>query len=164
MFLANQTRWEFIPSDEELISSDREPVHLCILSSYSIISNACINRCLVKTQPLDLRSLQIHCNGSVGLGSHPFEGAQSENRDPTIGTVCGKVACVMVSTTVCKGRIRPPSTRVPGEGLWWPVYCTIQGGTARWFTALRTSNVMCMSRAPIRGPTPANLVVGPAGP
>ena len=36
-------------------------------------------------------SLQIHCNGSVGLRSHPFEGAQSENRDLTIGAVCGKL-------------------------------------------------------------------------
>ena len=53
VFLANQTRWEFIPSDEELVSSDCEPIHLCVLSSYLIISNACINRCLVKAQPLD---------------------------------------------------------------------------------------------------------------
>ena len=40
VFLANQTRWKFIPSDEELVSSDHEPVHLCVLSSYSIISIA----------------------------------------------------------------------------------------------------------------------------
>ena len=48
MPLVNQTKWEFIPSDEELIPSDRESVYLCVLSSYSIISNLCINRCLIK--------------------------------------------------------------------------------------------------------------------
>ena len=109
-------------------------------------------------------SLQIHCNGFVGPGFHPFEGAQSENRDSIIGAVCGKVACAMVSIMVCKGRIIPPSARVPSKGLWWPVYCTIWGGTARWFTALGTSDVMCLARIPIRGPTPANLVADPARP
>ena len=48
MLLVNQTRWEFIPLDEELIPLDCESVHLCVLSSYSIISNPCINRCLIK--------------------------------------------------------------------------------------------------------------------
>ena len=42
-------------------------------------------------------SLKIHCNGSAG----PRSWAQSENRDPTIGAVCGKVACAMMSATVC---------------------------------------------------------------
>ena len=36
--------------------------------------------------------------------------------------------------------------------------------TARWFTALGTSNIMCMAHALIRGPTPANLMAGPTGP
>ena len=52
-FLENQTRWGFIPSDEELVSSDHELIHLCVLSSYLIISNVCINCCLDKAQPLD---------------------------------------------------------------------------------------------------------------
>ena len=37
------------------------------------------------------------------------------------------------------------------------------GRTVRWFTTLRTSDIMCMARAPIRGQIPANLVAGPAG-
>ena len=56
MPLVNQTRWEFIPSGEELVPSDREPVHFCVLNSYSIISTLYINRCLIKTQLLDLLS------------------------------------------------------------------------------------------------------------
>ena len=36
--------------------------------------------------------------------------------------------------------------------------------TAKWFTALGTSNIMCMAHALIRGPTPANLMAGPTGP
>ena len=27
--------------------------------------------------------------------------ARSENRDPTIGPICGKVACAMISVTAC---------------------------------------------------------------
>ena len=46
--LVSQTRWEFISSDEEFFPSNREAVQLCVLSSYSIIPNLCINRCLIK--------------------------------------------------------------------------------------------------------------------
>ena len=53
MPLVNQTKWEFIPSGEKLVPSDREPVHLFVLNSYSIISTFYINRCLIKTQLLD---------------------------------------------------------------------------------------------------------------
>ena len=36
------------------------------------------------------------------LGLDPIRHwAQSENRDPTIGTVCGKVARAMMSATTC---------------------------------------------------------------
>ena len=38
------------------------------------------------------------------------------------------------------------------------------GRTARWFTALGASDIMCMARAPIRGQIPTNLVADPAGP
>ena len=48
MPLVNQTKWKFIPSDEELIPLDHESVYLYVLSSYSIISSLCINRCLIK--------------------------------------------------------------------------------------------------------------------
>ena len=54
VLLVNQTRWEFISLDEEFFPSDRESIQLCILSSYLIISNLCINRCLIKAQLLDL--------------------------------------------------------------------------------------------------------------
>ena len=53
MPLVNQTKWEFIPSGEEPVPSDREPVHPCILNSYSIIFTFYINRCLIKAQLLD---------------------------------------------------------------------------------------------------------------
>ena len=53
VLLVNQTRWEFIFSDEEFVTSDRESIQLCVLNSYSIISNLCINRCLIKAQLLD---------------------------------------------------------------------------------------------------------------
>ena len=53
VLLVNQTRWEFIPSGEELVTSDRELVHLFVLNSYSIISTLYINRCLIKTQLMD---------------------------------------------------------------------------------------------------------------
>ena len=56
MSLVNQTKWEFIPSGEEPIPSDREPVHPCVLNSYSIISTFYINRCLIKAQLLDTLS------------------------------------------------------------------------------------------------------------
>ena len=83
---------------------------------------------VVSSKPIPwTHSLQIHCDGSIGPGSHPFEGAQSENCDPTIGSICGEVACVVVSSTVCLGRVKPPSARVPNGRLWWPVYCTIWG-------------------------------------
>ena len=57
VLLVNQTRWELISSDEEFVSSDRESVQLCVLSSYSIISNLCINCCLIKAQLLDPLSI-----------------------------------------------------------------------------------------------------------
>ena len=53
MPLVNQTKWEFIPSGEEPVPSDREPGHPCILNSYSIISTFYINHCLIKAQLLD---------------------------------------------------------------------------------------------------------------
>ena len=49
----SQTRWEFISSDEEFFPSNGEAVQLCVLSSYSIIPNLCINRCPIKVQLLD---------------------------------------------------------------------------------------------------------------
>ena len=48
VLLVNQTRWEFISSDEKFFPSDRESVQLCVLGPYSIIPNFCINRCLIK--------------------------------------------------------------------------------------------------------------------
>ena len=57
VLLVNQTRWELISSDEEFVSSDRESVQLCVLNSYSIISNLCINCCLIKAQLLDPLSI-----------------------------------------------------------------------------------------------------------
>ena len=38
------------------------------------------------------------------------------------------------------------------------------GRTTRWFIAQWAFDFMCMAHAPTRGQTPANLVVGPAGP
>ena len=43
--LFNQTRWEFISSVGEFVSSDHESIQLNVLSSYSIISNIHINHC-----------------------------------------------------------------------------------------------------------------------
>ena len=43
--LFNQTKWEFIFSNGEFVSSDHESIQLCVLSSYSIITNIHINRC-----------------------------------------------------------------------------------------------------------------------
>ena len=51
--LVNQTRWEFILSGEELVPSDREPVHPCVFNSYSAISTFHVSRCLIKAQLLD---------------------------------------------------------------------------------------------------------------
>ena len=48
MLLVNQTRWEFISSDEEFFTSNHEAVQLCVLDLYSIILNLCINHCLIK--------------------------------------------------------------------------------------------------------------------
>ena len=54
VLLVNQTKWEFISSDEEFLFSNREAVQLCVLDPYLIIPNICINRCLIKAQLLDL--------------------------------------------------------------------------------------------------------------
>ena len=56
MPLANQTRWEFMPSDEELIPLDREPIHPCVCNSYSTISTFQASCCLIKAKLLDLLS------------------------------------------------------------------------------------------------------------
>ena len=41
--------------------------------------------------------------------------AQSENLDPTIGAICGKVACAMMSATVCQGKIKSPRGGYGGQ-------------------------------------------------
>ena len=38
------------------------------------------------------------------------------------------------------------------------------GRTVRWFIDQRASDIICVARAPTRGQTPANLVVGSTGP
>ena len=101
MLLVNQTRWEFIPSDEELVSSDREPVHLCVLSSYSIISIRCINKPLSHQIPtLEPTLYKFIVTGLLGLDPSISE-AQFENRDPTIDAVCEKVVYAMMGAVVC---------------------------------------------------------------
>ena len=51
--------------------------------------------------------------GPLGLDPiHPW--VQSENRDPTIGAVCGKVAYVMMSAMVCQGKIKSFSGGLDG--------------------------------------------------
>ena len=67
VFLANQTRWEFIPSDEELISSDREPVHLCILSSYSISPMPALTVVSSKPSPWTYALYKFIVMGPLGL-------------------------------------------------------------------------------------------------
>ena len=106
MFLVSQTRWEFSPLD-------REAVRPCVLSSYSIIPNPRTNRCPIKTQLLSSLSTKVIVMGPLGLDPiHPW--AQSENRDPTIGAIYGKVAYVMMSATVCQGRIKSPRGGLDG--------------------------------------------------
>ena len=56
VLLVNQTKWEFISSDEEFLFSNCEAVQLCVLDPYLIIPSICINRCLIKAQLLDLLS------------------------------------------------------------------------------------------------------------
>ena len=81
--LGSQTRLEFSPSD-------REVVQHCVLSSYSIILNARTNNCPVKAQLLSSVFTKFIVMGLLGLDpTHPW--AQSENCDPTIGAVCGKL-------------------------------------------------------------------------
>ena len=53
VLLVSQTRWEFISSDEEFFPSNREAIQFCVLSSYSIIPNLCINHYPIKTRLLD---------------------------------------------------------------------------------------------------------------
>ena len=53
VLLVNQTKWEFISSDEEFFFSNREAVQLYVLDPYLIIPSIYINRCLIKAQLLD---------------------------------------------------------------------------------------------------------------
>ena len=100
VLLVSQTRWEFSPLD-------REAIQPCVLSSYSIIPNPRTNRCPIKAQLLSSLSTKFIVMGPLGLDPiHPW--AQSENRDPTIGAVHGKVACAMMSAMVFQGRIKSP--------------------------------------------------------
>ena len=39
-----------------------------------------------------------------------------------------------------------------------------KGRTARWFTAQRAFDIMCVALALTKGQTPMNLVAGPVGP
>ena len=81
--LVSQTRWEFSPSD-------REAVQPSVLNSYSIIPNARTNHCPIKAQLMSSLSTKFIVIVLLGLDPiHPW--AQSENRNPTIGAVCGKL-------------------------------------------------------------------------
>ena len=85
----------------------------CVLSSHSIIPNPRTNRCPIKAQLLSSLSTKFIVMGPLGLDPiHPW--AQFENHDLTIGAVRGKVACAMMSATVCQGRIKSPRRGLDG--------------------------------------------------
>ena len=100
--LFNEFEQKPISSDGEFVSSDHESIQLCVPGSYSIVSNIYVNRC------------QTHRSLAFGptfykfivlgpLGPNPIHiGVQSENRDPTIGTVCGNCLC----DDECNGLLR----------------------------------------------------------
>ena len=82
--LFNQTRWEFISSDGEFVSSNHESIQFCVLSSYSIITNIHINRCQ-NHQSLALRPILYKFIVMSPLGLDPIHlWAQFENRNPTL--------------------------------------------------------------------------------
>ena len=92
MLLGSETRREFISSDEEPLPPGCWAVWFCVLSSYLIIPNFNTSRCPTRAQLLD------------PLGLDPIRRwAQSESRDPTIGTVCGK-SCLCDDE--CNGLLR----------------------------------------------------------
>ena len=85
----------------------------CVLSSHSIIPNPRTNHCPIKAQLLSSLSTKFIVMGLLGLDPiHPW--AQYENRDPTIGAIRGKVACAMMSATVCQSRIKSPRGGLDG--------------------------------------------------
>ena len=75
-------------------------------------------------------SLQIHCNRSAWPRSHLSMGPSPARKTwtPHLAPFAGRAARAMVSTTVCLGRVKPPSARVLVGRLWWLVYYTIREG------------------------------------
>ena len=148
--LVSQTIWEFFPSDHEAVQP-------CVLCSYSIIPNSRTNRWPVKAQLLSSLSTKFIVMDPLGLDpTHPW--AQSENCDPTIGAVCGKLLVRWWVQRLVKAGSSPLGEVMMVSLLYH------KRRTARWFTAQQASDIMCMACAPTRGQTLANLVAGPIGP
>ena len=148
--LGSQTRLEFSPSDREVVQPH-------VLSSYLIIPNAWTNCYPVKAQLLSLLFTKFIVMGLLGLDpTHPW--AQFENRDPTIGVVCGKLLVRWWVQRFVKAGSSPLGKIMVASLLYH------KGRTARWFIAQRTSDIMCVARAPHQGSAPTNLVAGLTGP
>ena len=73
--------------------------------------------------------------------------AQSENRDSTIEAVYRKVACTMMQRFV----------KAVSSPLWEVMVASLlchTDRTARWFTALGASGIICLTYAPHQGSDP----------
>ena len=85
--------------------------------------------------------------GPLGLDPiHPW--AQSENRDPTIGAVCGKLLVRWWVQRFVKAGSSPLGEVMEASLLYH------KGRTARWFIAQQTSDIMCVAHAPHQGSDP----------
>ena len=89
--LFNEFEQKPISSDGELVSSDHESIQLYVPGSYSMVSNICVNRCQThRNLALEPTLYKFIIMDPLGLDPIHFW-AQSENRDPTIGAVCGEL-------------------------------------------------------------------------
>ena len=86
--LFNLARWEFTSSDGEFVSLDHESIKLCVLSSYSIISNIHINRC------------QTHQNLALGSTLYKFIVTGPLGLDPFIYRPSLKIVTLQLALSV----------------------------------------------------------------
>ena len=92
------------------------------------------------------------------LGLDPIRRwAQLENRDPTIGAVCGELLVRWWVQLLVKAESSPLGEVMVASLLYH------KGRIARWFTAQRAFDIMCVALAPTRGQTSTNLVASPVG-
>ena len=96
----SETRWEFTSSDEESFPPGRWAIWFCVLSSYLIIPNFPHKPSPHQSSTFGPTLYKFIVMGPLGLDP-VRRWARSENRDPTISAVCGKVACAMMSATTC---------------------------------------------------------------